>query len=309
MKNGNYHEPVLVHEVLEGFNLTAPLKKKVQIIDATLGTGGHTLAMLEAGSLVLGIEADKDMLEIAERRLRRACLPAEVSVKAGYKSLIIVQGNFRNLDIIASENGIKEVDGVLYDLGVSNLQLTSESRGFSFSNPQAKLDMRIDPVSQGITGAILLNGLRKDQLIKLFTKLLDLSSSKWLAKRVLEKRNEKPIDTVGDMLEICKGLRSKPSLHQATLPFLTVRMAVNSELENLQDSLPKAFKLVKTGGVIQVITFHSCEEKIVLDFFKGMERKSLANVSGPIIPSRQEVIENPRSRGSELFLLFKLKNK
>ena len=278
MKDGNYHEPVMVEEVL------AHLNKAKSVIDATLGTGGHSLKLLESGVKILGIEFDPEILEIGKERLSNL-------------NCIMVHGNFKDIDKIAYENGFNKVDGILFDLGVSNLQLMNESRGFSFSNPNAIFDMRIDKENQEVTGAILLNVLRKDQLEKLFSKVLDLSSARWLTKRVLEKRETKPIGTVGDFLDICEGLRGKARLNPATLPMLAVRIAVNSELENLKEVLPKAYDLLEIGGKLLIISFHSGEEEIVKSFSKEF--------LGPIKPTMEEINRNPKARSAELFVLTK----
>ncbi|OGM15539.1 16S rRNA (cytosine(1402)-N(4))-methyltransferase [Candidatus Woesebacteria bacterium RBG_19FT_COMBO_42_9] len=294
------HNPVLVREVLDFF---APLKN-ARIIDATVGTGGHTLALIKEGAEVLGIEADGQMLEVAARRLEDACPTPNQN---GWGSFKLVKGNFRNIDIIATEIRYSDVDGVLFDLGVSNIQLTSPNRGFSFSNPQAELDMRIDPGSQGVRASDLLNGLRTDQLVSLFELTLKSGPAKWLAKGVIKSREQKPIKIVEDFLEVCKDLRTRSKLNKATLPFLALRMAVNSELANLKEALPEAFSLLKKGGRLSVITFHSGEKKIVLDFFheKKREEKGKILTDGGISPTSKEVDENPRARSAELWVLVK----
>ncbi len=287
-----YHEPVLLNEVLKEIEVLAPLKKKVQVIDATLGTGGHTIKLLESGVQVLGIEADPEILKIAKARLVKfACSQ--------------VHGNFVNIDRIAKENNLEDVDAILFDLGVSNLQLTDPNRGFSFSNPLADLDMRVDPETQGVTASDLLNVLREDQLRNMFSKVLDPGSSKWLSQRVLERRAFSPIKTVGDLVEVTRGLKGKGRLNPATLPFLAVRIAVNSELENLKEALVKSFEIIKKRGKILVITFHSEEERIVLDYFKTVEKEKKGRIEGPIKPRYEEVLKNPRSRSAELFTLTK----
>ncbi|MCX6706300.1 MAG: 16S rRNA (cytosine(1402)-N(4))-methyltransferase RsmH [Candidatus Woesebacteria bacterium] len=273
-----YHKPVLISEVL------AHLNKKKSVIDATLGTGGHSIKLLEAGVKVLGIESDPKILEIAKERLSKF-------------DCLLVHGNFKDIDRIARENEFNKVEGILFDLGVSNLQLMDEERGFSFSNPSAQLDMRIDKDFQEVTGAILLNVLRKDQLENLFFKVLDLSSSRWLAKRVLEKRGIEPIKRVADFLDICEGLKGKARLNPATLPFLALRIAVNSELENLKEALPKAYDLLETGGKLLIIVFHSGEEDVIKSFSEDFV--------GSIRPTLEEVNNNPRARSAELFVLTK----
>jgi len=302
MKNGNYHEPVMVQEVTNAF---APLDN-ARIIDATLGSAGHSLALIKAGANVLGIETDSQMLEIAVRRLEEARpTPLDKTISRG--SFKLVKGNFKDIDQIAESVGFKDVGGVLFDLGVSNMQLKSHNRGFSFSNPEADLDMRIDPESQGVKASDLLNGLRGDQLISLFGETLDSGSAKWLTKRILNKRDESPIKTVEDFLKACEGLRTKKDLHEATLPLLALRITVNSERENLKEALPKAFSLLKMEGKVAVITFHSGEKKVVLDFFhsKKRENEGIFLTQAPIIPTKEEVANNPSARSAELWIFKK----
>ena len=292
MKKDDYHEPVMVQEVIE---VLAPLKE-ARIIDATVGTGGHTLELVKAGANVLGIDLDVGMLEEAKKRLE------------GAGSLNLTYGNFREIGVIASGEDFREVDGVLFDLGVSNLQLMGEKRGFSFGYPEAALDMRIDPNSQGVTASDLLNGLRADQLTALFSKVLTPSQSRFLASRAVVQRERKPFETVEDFLRIAKRLKSKKDLNPATLPFLALRMAVNSELENLNEALPKALACLKKGGKLLVVTFHSGEEKIVLDFYRKVEKEGSGKILTlvAIRPGEDEIKKNPRARSAELWVLQKI---
>ena len=300
MKNADYHEPVLAHEVKR---VLAPLKN-ARIIDATVGTGGHALELVKAGAIVLGIEADEEMLKLADDRLKKACPTPN---QKGLGSFKLIHGNFKDIDSIAIGEGFDKVSAILFDLGVSNLQLTSLTRGFSFTNPDVKLDMRVDPESQGLTGADLLNALREDQLVGLFAKVLRFTDAKFLAKSVVIAREKSQIETVGDFLDVIRGVRSKRGLNPATLPFLALRMGVNSELENLLEVLPKAFSLIKPGGKLILITFHSLEEDIVLDFFHEKERlmEGIILTKKPIIPDSLEINNNPRSRSAEMWVLEK----
>lgn len=265
----------MVKEVLANLHI----EKGGKYIDATLGTGGHALEIIKDGGELLGIEADPKMLAIAKKRLGAVSVPP-----SRWK---VVLGNFVKVDEIAKEASFAKVSGILFDLGVSNIHLTSDSRGFSFGNPEAKLDMRLNPEAQGVTAADLLNVLREDQLEALFRVTLDSGSAKWLTQRVLATR---PVATVGDFLGICRGLRVKSSLNEATLPFLALRIAVNSELSNLEEALPKAYGLLAKGGKIIVISFHSGEDKIVKNFGKNKL----------ILPSRDEVAQNPRARSAKM---------
>lgn len=301
MRSELYHEPVLVNEVVGVF---APLYK-ARIIDATLGTGGHTLELVKGGADVLGIEADGEMLEVGYERLKKACPTPN---KNGLGSFKLVNDNFRNIDSIAQKENFDEVKGVLFDLGVSNIQLVSPDRGFSFSNPKAKLDMRLDRSTQGLTGADLLNALREDHLINLFKKVLSFGDSRYLAKRIIEARERKPISTVGDFLSVTRGVKTKRGLNPATLPFLALRIAVNTELENLNEVLPKAFDLLTKGGRLAVIVFHSGEREIVLDFFFQNERRGAGKIltRRPIVPGDAEINKNPRARSATLYVLEKI---
>ncbi len=300
MKNSEYHEPVLAHEVIGYLRLDVPLKKQAYFIDTTVGTAGHTLKILKAGGNVLGIDADKELLEIAEKRLNIACPTLNDSVQGHFK---LVNGNFKDIDEIAKRMKVKKVDGILFDLGVSNLHLKSQTRGFSFESGSAPLDMRIDTKSQSVTAADLLNSLRKDQLIELFSSVMIQPVAKRLAKEVVFLRKEIPIKETADFLAIISKARiDGGKLNPATLPFMALRMVVNSELENLKIALPKALELLKKGGRLVVISFHSGEDALVKNFFRNMQKENLVKIltKKPVVPTREEIIKNPRARSAKL---------
>jgi len=292
MKNDKYHQPVLKKEILEFIEKNSFSKAK--IIDATLGTGGHTKEFLKRGWKVLGIEADSLMLEIAKERL------------AGQKNVFLLRGNFRNIDQISKVNNFANPDVILFDLGVSNLQLTSAKRGFSFSDPNADLDMRIDSDGQQIKAKDLLNLLREDQLREIFSKVIDYNLSKKISKEIVRYREQKKIERVGDFNQICEVLPKKESLNKATLAYLALRIAVNSELENLSEALPKAFKILKKGGILLIISFHSGEDRIVKEYFRSLSKKSLAQTFEMVRPESSEIVKNPRSRSAKLRCFKKL---
>lgn len=297
-----YHETVMPAEAVNGLHI----KKLANYIDATLGNGGHALEILKQGGNVLGIDMDPEMIEIAQKRLRKACPAANQSVHG--QSFKLVHGNFINIDSLAKENGWLPVSGILFDLGVSNVHLKDLERGFSFENPEANLDMRIDPSTQAVSAADLLNVLREDQLQSLFETTLDPGPAKWITGRVLHSKAKKPISTVGDMLEVCEGLKiGKKGINEATLPFLALRISVNSELLNLKEVLPKAFELLGTGGRLVVISFHSGEDRIAKDFFKQKEKEGSASLVTlkPEKASEEEVLANRRSRSAKMRVLEK----
>lgn len=291
MKN-KYHETVLSSEIIEALHI----EKGSLYIDATLGNGGHALEILKLGGKVLGIEMDPKMIEIATSRL-----------KEFKEDLIIVNANFKDIDRIVKDNNLKAIKGIIFDLGVTNIHLKSIERGFSFDNPDAELDMRLNPDSQGVKASDLLNVLREDQLRQLFGVTLDPGPAKWISGRILFARALSPIKTVGDMLEICKGLRTgKSTLNQATLPFLAIRIAVGSELENLKEALPKAYDALDMGGRLAVISFHSGEDKLVKDFFKEKADEGATLVTfKPILAGEKELSVNRRSRSAKLRILEK----
>jgi 16S rRNA (cytosine1402-N4)-methyltransferase len=293
MKN-NYHESVLVDEVIEALHIN----KTRKYIDATVGNGGHTLEILKQGGHVLGIELDPEMLAIASKRLAK-------EIEEGKCRL--VNGNFTEIGTIAQKNNWEPVEGILFDLGVTNIHLKDLERGFSFENPEAVLDMRINPEKQGVKASDLLNVLREDQLKDLFEVTLNPGAAKWISGRVMHSREAKLIATVGDMLEVSEGLRiGKPGIREATLPFLALRIAVNGELSNLEETLPKAFKLLAPGGRLVVISFHSGEDAIVKNFFKEKIKEGAKNLSfKPILAGEEEISINRRARSAKMRVLQK----
>lgn len=283
----------MVREVVRELHI----KKGSLHIDATLGTGGHALEILNLGGQVLGIEMDPKMIEIVENRLK------------GKKNFKLVHGNFTKIDEIAKANGFDKVSGILFDLGVSNIHLKSLERGFSFDNGVAELDMRLDPDTQNVKGSDLLNLLREDQLEDLFAVTLDPGAAKWITGRVLHSRALKLIKTVSDLLEICRGLNTgKAGLNEATLPFLALRIAVNSELDNLKEALPKSFDLLEDGGRLVVISFHSKEDEIVKKFFKekNLSKEAQMITFKPVMAGESEISVNRRARSAKMRILQKI---
>ena len=286
---------MLVDEIIEVLHI----EKTRKYIDATLGSGGHTLEIVKRGGQVLGIELDPEMLRVAEERLAKY-------IEEGKCRL--VNDNFINIDTVAKEYGWVPVEGILLDLGVTNIHLKDLTRGFSFENPSAELDMRINPGVQGVKAADLLNVLREDQLEELFKITLDPGSAKWIAGRVLHSRAAKPVATVGDMLEISEDLKiGKKGLHKATLPFLALRIAVNSELSNLEEVLPKAFGLLARGGRLVVISFHSGEDAIVKNFFRQKTKEGAKILTfKPILAGEAELGVNRRARSAKMRVLQRI---
>jgi 16S rRNA (cytosine1402-N4)-methyltransferase len=287
------HEPVMVHEVIERLHI----KKGGKYIDATVGAGGHAAEILKKGGELLGLEADPEMLEIAKKNLKSACPGFFCKLQ---------HGNFRDLDQIAQEEDFSEVDGIVFDLGISTLHYKKLERGFSFAQRQEPLDMRLDPERQSVTAANLLNGLRKEQLTQVFAPVLGDWPARKLAQKIVVARDKKPLEKVGHFLEIIGSQRGK--LHPATKAFLAVRMAVNSELPNLKEALPKAFAILGSKGRLVIITFNSLEDALVKSFFREMAGGNQAKLvtKKPILPGVREIENNPSARSAKLRVLEKI---
>jgi len=279
------HESVLLKESVDCLKVRALGK----YIDATLGAGGHSLEILKRGGNVLGIEADKQMLEIASKNVKPEKWGSRIK---------LVQGNFRDIGKIARENRFDEVDGVLFDLGISSVHLDNDNRGFSFKKPDDYLDMRLDPSIQAVTAAQLLNSLNERQLSEIL-------ESRSMARVVIDKRNESPFEKVSDLLAIFNK-RKRGKIHPATKTFMNLRIAVNSEYENLESAIPQAFSLLKKSGRIAVISFHSGEDRIVKRYFKKLESEGLGKVWDLIMTSNEEKKKNKRARSAKLRIIEKL---
>jgi 16S rRNA (cytosine1402-N4)-methyltransferase len=294
----NKHEPVLLKEVMSYLffdNQARPAVAKAMVgkyIDATLGAGGYTKAICEKGGEVLGIDMDNSMLEIARKNLEN------VPLRQGYegRSWTLVQGNFKDIGRIAKDNGFQEVSGVVYDLGVSNVHFSDERRGFSFKNPEAKLDMRLSSESQSIKASDLLNGLRVDQLRQIFQEVLGRNEAFDLARKIIGRRDIKKFEKVQDLLEAVGGIPLRQKI------FMALRIAVNSELDNLRESLPQALELTKANGRVVVVSFHSLEDRIVKNEFNEWKKNGFGKVitEKPVVPGEGELLKNPKSRSAKL---------
>lgn len=307
-KKQGIHKPVLVDEVISSLKISiAHSNNQVRkFIDATLGTGGHTIEILKRGGKVLGIETDKTLLIIARQSIEKE-LDSQPQIIVGerFKS---VHGNFKDIYKIARNEGFLQVDGIFFDLGVSNLHFDDPDRGFSFKYENAPLDMRLNRELQNVAAADLLNNLRHDQLITLFSVILSKFQSKKIADSVISKRIKSKFNTVGDFLSIFGKSRFKQKLHPATLPLLALRIAVNSELDNLKEALPSSLKILRKDGNLVVISFHSAEDRIVKRFFKNIEKEGSGEIITKklIVAQPKEILLNPKARSAKLRILKKL---
>ena len=277
----NYHTPVLLQEVIQGLQVTAGKR----FIDATLGGGGHTKKMLEMGAEVLAIDEDEDAIEENALLVSPHCR--------------IVQGNFRDIETIASNNKFLNVDGILFDLGVSSHQLDTQARGFSYRFDDAPLDMRFG--DGGKRSAFdIVNKSSEEELFDIFSRFGEEEKALDIARLIISSRKKHEITTVGE-LRLCLSTKNIDTVARI---FQALRIAVNSELESLQSGLTGGVNIVKVGGRIAVISFHSLEDRIVKRFF--LNNKLNVIDKKPIIPSSVEQQENRRSRSAKLRIAEKI---
>lgn len=297
----DYHIPVLLSEVMD---FMAPAEGKV-LVDGTLGGGGHTEAMLKAGAQVYGVDQDSQAHEYAQERLQ----------PFGDK-FIALHGNFSTMPSLLAEQGVDQVDGILVDIGVSSWQLDEADRGFSFGK-DGPLDMRMDRTA-GRTAADLVNGCSEQELKKMFSEYGEERASGKMARCIVEQREKKPFLTTLDLADfICTIIPRGGKIHPATRIFQALRIAVNDELGVLREFLENAVKLLRPGGRLVVITFHSLEDRIVKQFLKNgsveeIDRKEWPAprpnpdfhfkllTRRPVIATGDELKRNKRSRSAKL---------
>lgn len=287
-----HHVPVLPAQVLEGL---AP-RAGGRYIDGTLGGGGHAALVLEASGpdgQLLGIDTDPAALAAAQARLPHFG-----------PRLSVVRGNFRAIGELARAAGFAPVDGILLDLGVSSHQLDTVGRGFSFQ-ADAPLDMRLDPDGPQ-TAADLVNTLPESDLADILYHYGEERASRRIARFIGEARRRQPLARTGELAELVVramgGRRGK--IHPATRTFQALRIAVNGELESLEQALPQAVELLAPGGRLAVIAFHSLEDRIVKHFFRaeasGDTPRLRLITKKPLEADEAEQQHNPRSRSAKL---------
>ncbi len=288
-------------------------------IDATLGGGGYSRTILDQVSIngkVLSVDLDIDAIKNAE---------IEKS-KIKNQNWIIKKGNFKNIDEIAKQEGFREVDGIVADLGLSSYELDQAGRGISFQKDEP-LDMRFDQ-SQELTAEKILNEYTEERLRKIFEEYGEENFSRQISREVAGLRAKgAAIKTTKELFKVIEEALPKPVKHKvqdsARRIFQALRIEVNGEIENLKVFLPKAFTLLKSGGRLAVVSFHSLEDRIVkqqyLEFARGCVcppefpecvcgKKPLAKIltKKPLTASETELLENPRSKPAKLRVLEKI---
>lgn len=278
-----FHTPVLLKEVLK---LLHPQPGQT-FIDATLGHGGHTLAILKTGATVFGIEQDPSSLKTAIQRILQANLSTNFHP---------VHSNFSKLPPIKAH-------GILFDLGLNTTQLKSSGRGFSF-NDQSSLDMRLDPKSTDLTAEKIINSWSYEQLYQIFTKYGQELYAKPLILRLIKNRQHRPITNANDLANIIRQFYQKKHLpyriDPATKIFLALKIAVNNEVENLKSALNTTTQILYPTGICCIITFHSTEDRLVKKFIQEKQLQGIIHKNPPVKPSSAEIKSNPLSRSAIL---------
>ena len=290
----NNHRSVLYKEALEYLDI----KAGKTYIDATINGGGHARGILTAGGRVFGVDRDKEVIKRLARDFDLKVTEGDGCLKAENKDLRVGQGNFAQLRDLAFKHGVWETPGILFDLGLSSLQLDDPSRGFAFKT-DGPLDMRMD-YGLSVTAADLVNGLNEGELYELFTKYGEEHFGRICARAIVKARVNKKIETTSQLAVIIeKVVRKKGKIHPATKIFQALRIVVNDELNNLKKGLRESVSLLSYEGRLVVISFHSLEDRIVKNFFKEKGDLKVLTKS-PITASREEVLENPRSRSAKM---------
>ena len=309
------HQPVLLDESLR---FLQPQSGGL-FVDATLGLGGHSAAILDASpdTRLIGIDQDAEALKLAKKRLARF----------GNRATL-VKANFSEIGKIVGKAKQGSPDGILADLGVSSLQLDSESRGFSFRF-DAPLDMRMDATSGRQTVADLLASVSQEELANIIYMYGEERASRKIARWIIEKREKgEPVKTTFELADLVRRAvktRPKDKIHPATRTFQALRIAVNNELDILEEFISDSVDLLKTNGVLAIITFHSLEDRIVKHAFQrlsgrcqcppripkcvcGAAKKVEILTRKPVLPPEAEKNENPRSRSAKLRACRKLEH-
>ncbi len=301
------HVPVLFQEVLAGLRV----RPGGRYIDATVGGGGHAagiLAALSSDGYLLGLDRDPVAVETARARLAADNARARI---------VLVHSSFGYLEKVARDNGCVPADGVLFDLGLSSLQLADSGRGFAFAT-DGPLDMRFDPAKGGDTAADLVNYLSVEELTALLFRYGEEKQARRIAEAMVDAR---PLYTTGELAALVKqavgGGRRHRRIHPATQTFQALRIAVNDELGVLEAALPQAVEILAPGGRLAVISFHSLEDRLVKRFLRRESRDCVCPpelpacvcdhramlrliARKPIRPATDEVAANSRARSALL---------
>lgn len=260
-------------------------------VDATIGLGGHSeelLKLIGPQGRLIGIDRDDEALRLAEKRLSD-------------RRVTLKRGDFSDMESMLKQEGISEVEGILFDLGVSMVQLKEPERGFSFLSDE-RLDMRMDR-RQGLSAWVVVNRYPEKEIERILREFGEERLSKKISKAIVRWRSKKTIDTCSELSGIVESVYGrKGRLHPATKTFQALRIEVNRELDSLRAGLDASLKLLKKGGRLCVISYHSLEDRIVKKFMANCSKKGFLRMitKKPIIPDPRELRSNPSSRSAKL---------
>jgi 16S rRNA (cytosine1402-N4)-methyltransferase len=317
------HIPVLKNEITDQFKYLSK-KSGAIFVDGTIGAGNHSIAIASYSQFQIkkhkfvAIDKDQSALDIAKINIEKAGLN---------ENFIFIHDDFKNLINVLKEEKIEKIDGALIDLGVSSMQLDQKSRGFSFTEPTEKLDMRMDQ-TQELSAHEVLNKYPEKRLEYILKNYGEENFARQIATQICEQRKNRSIETVGDLLFAIEKVipirvQKTSKIHFATRTFQAIRIEVNQELENLSMALKDFVSILKPGGKLAVIAFHSLEDRIVKNTFRELaatcscppnapvctcDKKAeivLINKK-PIVATEEEIEINPRSRSAKLRIVEKI---
>lgn len=304
-KGETVHKTVLLKETIDGLDL----KPGSTVLDGTFGGGGHSMEVCKRfpDVQIIALDQDKSALEKAEAKFK----DAGCNIK-------FANANFRSIDKVLSENppsqgyGEAKADGIILDLGLSSDQLSNSGRGFSFLRDEPLLmTMKENPSSEDVTARDVLNTWGEESLADIIYGYGEEKQARRIAKEIVEFRKKQEIKTTFDLVKIIENAIPakfrKGRIHFATKTFQAIRIAVNDELGALKEGLEKGFEVLKVGGRMSVISFHSLEDRIVKRFYKEKEKEGKAILVNKkvILGSGDEIRTNPRSRSAKLRILQK----
>ncbi len=294
------HKTVLLNETIEGLNLP----KHPIVLDGTFGGGGHSALVCEkySGAKIIAIDQDKTAWDKAKSKFEG------LDCKISFHNV-----NFRDLDKVLENEGIEGADGVILDIGLSSDQLENSGRGFSFMKDEPLLmTMKENPLPEDLTAMDVVNTWNEENLANIIYGYGEERFSRRIARGIVEARKKSEIKTTFDLVKIIStavpAVYRKGRLHFATRTFQAIRIAVNDELGALEAGLQKGFDILKIGGRIAVISFHSLEDRIVKKFFREKKEENKAKLINkkPIIAGTVETRNNSRSRSAKLRILEKI---
>ncbi len=313
------HKPIMLKEIINCFS-SLKNKNDAIFVDGTLGLAGHSICLAiqiknqKSRIKIIGVDKDTQALNIAEENIKKAGLA---------ESFNLIHGDFHNINDIMDELSIKKIDGILLDLGVSSLQLDDKSRGFSFSDPNQSLDMRMDK-DQTIDAKYIVNNYTQSQLGEVLQRGEEKYYKK-IASGIINFRKSKNIETIEDLLSIIRhAIGAKyHKKNSATDTFRALRIEVNDEISRLAQSIETMVNLLNRKGRLAIISFHSLEDRIIKHKFRELENPCICPpkqpfctcgkvaqikiiTKKPIIPSDDEIFQNPRARSAKLRIVEKI---